>query len=167
MMENISTPLELVKETDPILTTVCEEFDFASAPFDPIEFAVNLVKTMRDLSGLGLAAPQVGIPYRVFAMRSDPNRVFYNPKIVWESNEQISLEEGCLSWPGIVVKIKRPRHCKVRYTQPNGETLTETFANLSARIVFHELDHLNGILFFTRANRFHKDKAFKNRKVAA
>ena len=59
-MENISTPLELIKASDPILTTVCEEFDFANPPFDPIPFAIDLVKTMRDLSGLGLAANQVG-----------------------------------------------------------------------------------------------------------
>ena len=165
MMENVSMSLELVKENDPILIKVCEEFDFANPAFDPIEFAKDLVKTMRDQNGLGLAAPQVNISYRVFAMRSDPNKVFFNPKIVWKSEETILLEEGCLSYPGLFVKIKRPRHCKVRYTQPNGEVMTETFANLSARIILHEYDHIEGIPFFYRANRYHREQAFKKRVI--
>ena len=146
------------------LTTKCEDFDFTNPSVDPIVLAQDLVKLMRDLGGLGLAANQCGITYRVFAMRSDPNKVLYNPRIVWESDEMISLQEGCLSFPGLFVKIKRPRHCKVRYTQPNGETLTETFTGQTARVVFHEIDHLDGILFFNRAHRYHRERALKNRK---
>ncbi len=151
----------LVKPGDPILTTICEDFDWTNQPFDPIDFAKELVKTMRDLNGLGLASNQVGIPYRVFAMRADPNKVFYNPRIVWESEEQIALEEGCLTYPGLYVKIKRPRHCKVRYEQPNSETITEQFTGQTARVVFHEVDHLNGIIFFNRAGMYHRELALK------
>lgn len=156
--------LTLVNEHDPILTTVCDNFDFAEPPFDPIEFAQELVKFMRDSDGVGLAANQVGVPYRVFSMRADPNKVFYNPRLIWQSEETILLEEGCLSFPGLVCKVKRPRHVKVRYEQPNAETMTETFTGMSARVILHELDHLDGLLFYNRANRYHRDMALKQRK---
>jgi len=153
--------MELIKPNNPILTTRCEEFDFTNPPFDPIEFAKDLVKTMRDLDGLGLAGNQVGNLYRVFAMRADPNKVCYNPRIVWVSDEVILLEEGCLTFPGLYVKVKRPRHCKIRYTQPNGQTLTETFTGQTARVCFHEVDHLDGILFYNRATMYHRELALK------
>jgi len=146
------------------LTTKCEDFDFTNPSVDPIVLAQDLVKLMRDLGGLGLAANQCGITYRVFAMRGEPNRVLYNPKIVNLSKEEIALEEGCLSFPGLFVRIKRPRHAKIRYTQPNGETLTEQFTGISARVIQHEIDHLDGILFFNRAHRYHRERALKNRK---
>lgn len=153
--------MELVPASDPILTTPCQEFDFTDPPVDPIEFSKDLVKFMRDNDGLGLAAPQVGYPWRVFAMRADPNKVFFNPKIVNISDEQIALEEGCLTYPGLHVIIKRARHVRIRYTQPNGETLTEQFTGMTARIVQHEMDHLDGVIFYNRANRYHREKALK------
>ena len=75
--------MNLVHHTNPVLTTPCEEFDFSNPPFEPIEFAKKLVKFMYDNNGIGLAANQVGVPYRVFAMRGEPeNFVCYNPRIV-------------------------------------------------------------------------------------
>ena len=127
----------LVSYTDPILTRPCVEFDFDNPPLDPIEFSKDLVKIMRDSDGLGLSANQIGVPYRVFAMRADPNKVMFNPKIVNLSDETIILEEGCLSFPGLYVRIKRSRHARIRYTQPNGETLTEQFTGMSARVIQH------------------------------
>jgi peptide deformylase len=153
--------MELVKPNDPILTTRCMEYQFEDPPFDPIGFAKDLVKFMRDNDGLGLAANQVGVPYRVFAMRADPNKVCYNPRIVWESEESILLDEGCLTYPGLYVKIKRPRHCKIRYTQPNGDTITETFTGQTARVCFHEVDHLDGVLFYNKASMYHRETALK------
>lgn len=152
---------ELVSPNDPILTTPCEKFDFTNPPLDPIQFSRDLVKLMRDNSGIGLAANQVGVPYRIFAMRSDPNRVFFNPIIVNLSEEVIALEEGCLTYPGLYVTIKRPRHARIRYTQPSGETVTEQFTGMSARVIQHEIDHLDGIIFYNRANFYHREKALK------
>jgi peptide deformylase len=147
---------------DRYLTEVCKDFDFKNPQVDPIEFAKDLVKTMYEKNGLGLAANQVGYPWRVFAMRGSPeNFVCYNPKIVKSSEAEVSLEEGCLTFPGLLVKIKRPQHIRVRFTTPNGDTRTETFTGMSARVFQHELDHLDGIRFFDRANRFHRDKALK------
>lgn len=154
--------MELVKPNDPILSSVCESFNFGNPPFDPIEFAQDLVKFMYDRNGIGIAANQVGVPYRIFAMRGSPeNFVCFNPKIVQPSAAFVSLEEGCLTFPGLTVKIKRPQHIRVRFTKPNNETITRQFTGMTARIFQHELDHLNGILFYNKANRFHRDKALE------
>lgn len=80
------------------------------------------------------------------------------------SEEVITLEESCLSFPRLIVKIKRPRHVRVRFQSPTGETVTQQFTGMTARVFQHELDHLNGVLFYTRANRFHREKAFKKVK---
>jgi len=134
-------------------------------PFDPVEFSKELVKFMYDNNGLGLAANQVGVPYRIFAMRGQPeNFVCFNPKIVYYSEETVSLEEGCLSFPNLIVKIKRPENIRVRFTKPNYETITRQFTGLTARIFQHEFDHLNGELYFKRASRYHRELAMKKWK---
>ena len=154
--------MNLVKHDDPILTRVCENFDFSNPPFDPIEFAKDLVKHMYDWNGIGLAANQVGVPYRIFAMRGVPeNFVCFNPRVVDSTSEQIALEEGCLSYPGLIVKVKRPKSIKVRFNMANGDTRTDTFTGMTARTFLHELDHLDGILYFKRASRYHRDKALE------
>jgi peptide deformylase len=120
---------------------------------------------MYEWNGIGLAANQVGVPYRVFAMRAQPqNFVCFNPRIVQPSAEQISLEEGCLSFPGLIVKLKRPRHVRVRFQTPNGDTRTETFIGMSARVFQHEMDHLEGRLYFNQASRYHREIALKKWK---
>lgn len=154
--------MQLVKHDDPILTTPCQEFDFQNPPFDPIQFAKDLTKFMYDSNGIGLAANQVGVPYRVFAMRGQPeNFVCYNPRLVQPSEMTIELEEGCLTYPGLLVKVTRPQHVRVRFTVPNGETMTKQFTGLTARTFQHELDHLNGVVFYNRANRYHRDTALR------
>jgi peptide deformylase len=132
---------------------------------DPVELAKKLVKTMYEKNGVGLAANQVGLPYRVFSMRASPeNFVCFNPKIVQPSEMEIVLEEGCLTYPGLLVKIKRPQHIRVRFTTPNGDTLTKQFTGLSARVFQHEMDHINGEIFYNKANRFHRDQALRKWK---
>lgn len=154
-----------MKLDDTNLLKPCEKFDFANPPFDPIEFAKELVAFMHENKALGVAANQVGVPYRVFAMRGHPeNFVCFNPKIVETSSNDILLEEGCLSYPGLVVKIKRTQSLRVRFNLPNGDTETKTFTGMTARVFQHEYDHLEGVRFYDKANRFHRDKALKNWK---
>jgi peptide deformylase len=120
---------------------------------------------MYNVNGLGLAANQVGQPYKIFAMRGQPqNFVCFNPRIISSSAEEISLEESCLSFPGLVVKVKRPSTIRVRFQTPNGETRTEPFIGISARVFQHEIDHLEGKLYFNRASRYHKELALKKWK---
>ena len=157
--------MELVKQNDPILKRSLEDFDFSNPPFDPIEFAQNLIKLLYEHNGLGIAANQIGVPYRIFAMRGSPeNFVCFNPKIVSVSKDKVVLEEGCLTYPGLIVKIKRPSMVRIRFNTPNGDTLTKQFIGMTARICQHEYDHLEGIQFFERANKFHRDQAMRKWK---
>jgi peptide deformylase len=157
--------MQLVERNDPILTTLCQPFDFKNPPFDPIEFAKDLVKFMYDNNGIGLAANQVGVPFRVFAMRGQPeNFVCFNPKIVQPSEMQIELEEGSLTYKGLIVKDTRPQHVRVRFTTPNGETMTRQFTGMTSRVFQHELDHLDGVIFYNLANRYHRDTALRKWK---
>lgn len=122
-------------------------FDFKNPPTDPIELAHTLAKSMLHHGGIGLAANQIGLPYRAFAVASNPIIVAFNPIIVDTSEEVIDLDEGCLTFPGLCLKINRPKTIRVRYTQPNGDTQTHIYTGMTARIFQHELDHLDGILF--------------------
>lgn len=155
----------LVPSSSIALKTVCRKFDFLNPPFDPLEFAQALVKKMYDYNAIGLAANQVGILYRIFSMRGEPQQFCcFNPKVVWESEKTVLLEESCVSFPGLVVKIKRPEFIRVRFQTPNSEILTKQFVGMTARCFLHEMDHLEGKLFFDRANRYYKELAFKKWK---
>jgi peptide deformylase len=160
--------MKLVSGDDAILREPCQEFDFNDPPFDPIEYAKEMVKFMYDNNGYGIAANQIGAPYRFFAMRGHPeNFVCFNPKIIDTSNETIVLEEGCLTFPNLVIKVKRPRNIRVRFTTPAGDVRTEKFTGMTARVFQHELDHLNGVLYFNRASRYHRDIAMRKWRNAA
>ena len=138
----------LVKETHPILTQKLELFDFINRPVNPNEFASSLVETCRQHKGLGLSANQCGFLYRVFVMGAEDNYVsFFNPEIDSFSNEEVIMEEGCLSFPLLSLRIKRPKSIDVRYLDYNGVQRFATFEGLSARVFQHELDHLNGIVY--------------------
>jgi len=153
---------DIIKGETPILTSTMEEFDFTNPPENPFDIAMELMQIMNDYNGIGLAANQIGKLYRVFVMRGDPeNFVCFNPRIVHMSEEQIVLEEGCLSFPNLIIKIKRPKIIRVRFQTPSGLVETKVFDGLTARVFQHEIDHLNGILFYKRANRIHKEQAFK------
>jgi len=159
--------LALVKDSDPILSQQMPVFDFDNPPTDPIQLAYDLVESMRHHNGLGLSANQIGLPYRVFSMQAVPAIVCFNPKVVDASSEEIVLEEGCLSFPGLGIKIKRPRHVKVRYTEPNGEIVTRKFTGMAARCFLHELDHMNGTKYIDRASFVQKELALKRQKKLA
>lgn len=154
----------LVIKTDPILKLKTEKFDFNNPPIDPVQLVLDLAQTMMYYNGIGLAAPQCGLPYRVFLIKSNPIIVCFNPHIIDIGEENISLEEGCLTFPGYFLKIKRPKIIKVRYTQPNGEVITKIFDGMTARVFQHELDHLNGILFQTHATLYHREQAERKMK---
>jgi peptide deformylase len=156
--------LTLVHHTHEILKQPTEPFDFLQPPTDPIQLAKDLYETMVVNKGLGLAAPQVGLPYRVFAMYAVPGIVCFNPRIVDMSKETILLEEGCLSYPHVFLNVKRPRKIKVRYQEPNGEPQTKVLDGMTARCFMHELDHLNGTTFLQKANRIHVERAMRKKK---
>lgn len=147
---------ELVKPDHPLLRTKLENFDFSDPPTDPIQLAKDLTETMLKNNGLGLSANQCGLPYRVFVLANNPVIAAFNPRVIDETTQtEIYMDEGCLSFPYLFLKVKRPRIVKVRYTMPNGETTTEKFDGMTARAFLHELDHLNGVVFTDRAHPIH------------
>jgi peptide deformylase len=158
---------ELLKETAPILRVPCAEFDFSNPPCDPIELANDLNETMVANDGLGLSANQVGLDYRVFVIRAEDQKVaaFFNPKIVATSEKNISLKEGCLSFPLLYLNIKRPEWVRVRYTDQFGETKTDRFMGITCRVVLHEYDHMEGKVFTQAASKFESDRALRKRTI--
>ena len=156
--------LELVKPNHPLLRTKLERFDFNKPPTNPHELANNLIETMIHHKGLGLSANQCGLPYRVFVLWSNPTKVMFNPVVADTSTEEILLEEGCLTYPNLFIKIKRPKLIRIRYMDSFGEAHTDKFTGISARCVLHEMDHLDGINYTMKANKFHYDQAVRQSK---
>jgi len=154
---------ELIPANSPMLKQAMEPFDFSNPPVDPLDLVTDLAETMLENNGVGLSANQVGLPYRVFVMLGQELIPCFNPRIVDMSKETIVLEEGCLSYPDLFVKIKRARRIKVRYADPNGRVTTQTFDGMTARVFQHEMDHLDGINYQMRANKFHLDQARKKK----
>jgi peptide deformylase len=153
----------LVSDDHPMLRTVLDPFDFSNPSIDPVELANNLIETMVANKGLGLSANQCGLPYRVFVMWSNPTKICFNPRIVDQTTEEIYLDEGCLSFPNLFIKIKRPKIIKVRYQDAFGEMQNEKFIGMTARCFLHELDHMDGIVYTSRASQVHLQRA-KNQK---
>lgn len=165
--------LKLVKETDPILKERSQEFDFNNPP---TEFSDNTCKTlitlknelltfMKDHNGIGLAAPQVGLSLRLFVMDIDGDQQIYiNPRVKEYSNNEIVYAEGCLSFPGLSLKIKRPESITAVYQHPDGTQVTEEMHGLKARCFLHELDHLDGITFDMKASKVNLQIAREKRR---
>ena len=156
--------LNLVSHKDPILKKETDKFDWSNPQVDLMDFATSLVLKMRQKRGLGLAAPQIGQSISIFCMEGNPAKIVINPKIIEYSKETVVLDEGCLSYPGVTVKVKRPRMIKARFFYPDGKAYTETFDGISARVFLHELDHLLGVCHLNRANSFHREQAFRKVK---
>lgn len=156
--------LPLVDPGHPLLLKELEDFDFSNPPTDPVELANNLIETMKHHRGLGLSANQCGLPYRVFALWSQEPLVCFNPRVVDQTSEFVQLDEGCLTFPNLFIKIKRPKAIKVRFQDPFGETHTERFIGMTARGFLHEMDHLDGVMFTKRATVPHLSRAWNQKK---
>ena len=155
---------EIVLYPDAILEEEVPHFDFDNPETDPIALAHTLAEALLKESALGLAANQLGLRHRAFIIKSDPMLCCFNPKVVNAGEEQVVLPEGCLSFPGDYVKVRRPRRIKVRYTRPNGEVVTEKLDGMTSRIFQHELDHLNGITMVDRASLLERERYRKRIK---
>lgn len=150
----------LVDRFSDVLNTSTPEFDFSNPPVDPKSLAVGLIRTMIKHGGIGLAAPQCGLPYRVFVM-GNPNGqafAFFNPKIIKETGNT-AFEEGCLSFKGMYLNIKRAESVEVEYQNMLGQVQRETFGGLTARTYLHELDHVDGVVYTSLVDRYSLDKA--------
>lgn len=141
----------IVKEGDPILTKKCRPVEkFNQKLWDLLD---DMIETLDDSGGVGLAAPQVGIMRRICVIDVGDGPVeFINPEIIESDGEQ-EVQEGCLSCPGEFGIIRRPMHVKARYYDRFGNECTIEGEELFAQAMCHEFDHLDGILFKTKVER--------------
>jgi peptide deformylase len=147
---------------DPILKTKArpvERFD------DELRDEVaRMAALMHDALGIGLAAPQVGISHRVLVYRVEPDSpavALVNPEIEWSSRDEEISEEGCLSLPLVLVDVERPVAVLVRARDEHGDELVIEASGLEARVIQHEIDHLDGILILDRTTREQRKAAMR------
>ena len=177
----------IIAVPDPRLKQVSEPVE---AVTDDLRLLMDdMVETMHDAKGIGLAAIQVGVSKRVIVMdlspsnsaedgesedrfdlselKDEPIRYFVNPEIVWTSEEMNNYQEGCLSVPGFYDDVERPQACKVTYLDYQGEPQELNCDGLLATCILHEMDHLNGVVFLDHLSRLKRDMIVKKlRKLA-
>jgi peptide deformylase len=153
---------QVLKFGDPVLRSAASdvrEFDGTLAAE-----AERMIEVMRDGMGVGLAATQLGIMRRllVFQAGADaPPTALVNPRVEWTSELAVSAEEGCLSLPGIVLDVERPLHARVTGADPEGAPVTIEASGLEARVLQHEIDHLDGVLILERTSREQRKSALR------
>jgi peptide deformylase len=124
---------------------------------------------MGDALGVGLAATQVGVLHRVLVYRVAPEApvaALVNPEIEWAGKETEVMEEGCLSLPGVLVDVERPIHVRVRALDDRGEHIIVEASGLEARVIQHEIDHLDGVLILDRTSRDQRKEAIRTLREA-
>lgn len=137
---------------DKILNTQSQEVkDFSEVK----KLIPEMVQIMKECKGVGLAAPQIGVPLKLFIVNMEllemgkGVREFLNPRLIYYEGEEV-MEEGCLSLPGLYLELPRPSKVVMEYTGIDGKLRTVTAHNLFARVLLHEYDHINGILIVDR-----------------
>jgi peptide deformylase len=133
----------------------------------------DMFETMYQAPGIGLAAIQVGVPFRVIVMdlskreaEAEP-RVFINPEITWSSEEKSLYEEGCLSIPDVHEDVERPARVKIRYLDLEGKPHEEDAEGLFSTCIQHEVDHVNGVLFIDHISKLKRERITKKFTKAA
>ncbi len=134
----------------------------------------DMNETMVDRDGVGLAATQVGVDARLllldpYAFEGDEGRgkpvvVVINPEVVWQSDETITAEEGCLSFPGVYIQVERPAKVRIRAQDADGEYHEIEGEGLGARAILHEIDHLEGVVMIDHVGYLAKQRALKKHK---
>ncbi len=170
---------DILTVPNPVLKQVSKNVDVVD---DKLRALMDdMLETMYDAPGIGLAAIQVGEPVRVIVMdlQEKPEgappeaegvknpRFFVNPEIVWRSEELAGYEEGCLSVPEIYDEVLRPANVRLKYLDYNGNEVEEDAGGLFATCIQHEMDHLNGVLFIDHLSKLKRDRAVSKVKKAA
>jgi peptide deformylase len=147
---------------DPVLRTRARRVErFDDALHDEI---TRMGQLMSDSLGVGLAATQVGVLNRVLVYRVQqqaPVSALVNPEIEWKGGEQEIAEEGCLSLPAVLVEVERPIQVRVRAQNEQGEAIVVEASGLEARVIQHEIDHLDGVLILDRTTRDQRKEAMR------
>jgi peptide deformylase len=155
--------LKLIRKYgDPVLRSRAlevERFDDAL-----VEEVRRMGHLMHDAYGIGLAATQVGVMHRVLVYRTELEgsvAALVNPVLEWSSKDKESSEEGCLSLPGVGVEVERPVHVRVSARDERGRPITVEASGLEARVIQHEMDHLDGVLILDRTSRDQRKQAMR------
>ena len=155
--------LRLVRKYgDPVLRSRALPVDRFDAAL--VEEVRRMGQVMHDALGIGLAATQVGVMHRVLVYRVDPDAPvagLVNPVLEWAGEDRELMEEGCLSLPGVLVEVERPVHVRVRATDEHGEAVLIEASGLEARVLQHEMDHLDGVLILDRTSRDQRKQAMR------
>jgi peptide deformylase len=147
---------------DPVLRTRARPVErFDQELRDEVE---RMGELMIDAVGVGLAATQVGVLHRLLVYRVQPDSpvvALVNPELEWKGGEAEIMEEGCLSLPSVLVDVERPLHVRVRARDEKGEEILVEATGLEARVIQHEMDHLDGVLILDRTSRDQRREAVR------
>ena len=160
--------MDLLPEDHPVLHQEPLTWIFDPPQADPKFMYTIMLENMVYHHGLGLSANQIGMPVKVFAMRvdeSDNTIVCFNPEILEESEEMVMMSEGCLSYPFLYLKKRRPKELSVRYQNVDGDFIDTYFGELAARVFHHEMDHMKGKTFLDGVSKISLQLARKKQKV--
>lgn len=156
---------------DPVLREVSKPIERVDPPLQKL--ADDMLETMYQAPGIGLAAIQIGEPLRLLVIdvagKDEPRepQVFINPQILWRSDEPNVYEEGCLSIPDYYAEVERPERVRVRYLDRNGKESEVEADGLLATCLQHEIDHLDGILFIDHISKLKRDMVIRKFKKLA
>ena len=159
--------MDLLPEDHPILHKEPLSWIFDPPQADPQLMYEIMLENMVYHHGLGLSANQIGMPVKVFAMRiddSDMAIVCFNPEILKESKELVSMEEGCLSYPLLYLKKRRPEEISVKYQNVDGNPVSANFEGLAERVYHNEMDHMKGKTFLDGVSKIVLQSARKKQK---
>ena len=155
---------KLIEAENPIMKV---RLSGCSSDLDRNDVEEKLSDSMKQYNGIGLSANQIGIMERVFIMYSDVKKretiTCFNPKIVTQSDTKILMDEGCLTYPGLWLKVKRPDGIEVEYEDKNGEIQNQAMFGLECRIFLHEYDHMEGTNFTQKVSKIKLNRALKRR----
>ena len=157
---------ELVLEDDPILQKRAIPFDFDNPQEDSKKLKEELFEAMVKYDGLGLSACQIGIDLKVFVMRIDNNGIVcFNPRITHYSEETSYISEGCLTFPGLYFPVTRSYGINCTYATEEGEMMSASFVEISAKVFQHEYDHMLGKLYLEYASNYMIKNARRKQKL--
>ena len=157
----------LLEPNHPLLHSPLPVITAETEPENRKELLDNMVETMKHYGGIGLSANQCGLAIRMFVFGDNKHYIpCFNPRITAYSDKKIPIEEGCLTYPGLFVKIYRPDRIVAQWEDENRELHKETFTELKSRVFQHEYDHMEGIDFRRLAGRITLDIAQRKVKRA-
>ena len=158
--------MKLITYPNEILEREVKDVDLENPDFDPVELKKEMVEFMIANNGIGLSANQIGLDAKVFVMGDsvENSTMCINPTVLQYTQDTVVDVEGCLSFPNVFVKIKRPKEILAKYWNENLEECTVKIEGYSAKCYLHELDHLLGITMKDRASTLKWDMAQKKAK---